>query len=188
MNLYRSYLSKMVIAQFALFIISVLYLHSWMLKDMNRDYLTQIWFYTIFELPSIFLHSLYVCYLTSFISFRKTGWLQHDIVFLVGMRWYIGCWRLNHDYERSYPLNSLERNFWSDCFLQLRKVKSWTVWNLKCQCFTWTLILNIIAASLRKMLRILVSFKECCLFLFVSVFYSVVNWFIYWESTKCILV
>ena len=79
-------------------------------------------------------------YLTSFISFHSTDWLQHDIVFLVGMRWYIGCWRLNHDYERSYPLNSLERNFWSDCFLQLRKVKSWTVWNLKCQCFTWTLI------------------------------------------------
>ena len=62
-------------------------------------------------------------YLTSIISFCKTDWLQRDIVFLVGMRWYIGCWRLNHDYERSYPLNSLERNFWSDCFLQLRKVK-----------------------------------------------------------------
>ena len=63
-------------------------------------------------------------------------------------------------------------------FCSCVKSKSWTVWNLKCQCFTWTSILNIIAVSLWKMLRILVSFKECCLFLVVQVFYSVVNWFI----------
>ena len=123
--------------------------------------------------------------LTYFISFHRTDWLQPDIVFLVGMRWYIGCWRLNHDYEKVLSSKILLKEVFDPIvFCSCVKSKSWTVWNLKCQCFTWTLILNIIAVSLRKMLRILVSFKEFCLFLVVQVFYSVVNWFIQRVSRK----
>ena len=117
--------------------------------------------------------------LTYFISFHRTDWLQHDIVFLVGHEMIHRMLEIKPWLWKVLSLKILLKEVFDPIvFCSCVKSKSWTVWNLKCQCCTWTLSLNIIAVSLRKMLRILVSFKEFCLFLVVQVFYSVVNWFI----------